>query len=167
MPLLPPPPPLPPAAPPGTYLVTLLIYPNHWAYYIPSFTHPNLGVLLHTIGGDTKTGFKFSIQRSYDLSLPENQNPPPTHRIPLQWVDERWFDEERMLNGGVCVEDWEPVCGFEGVVGRVGMTGWGEGLDDEGDKDWVIKVSEELVSSGVFGENVVNYLYTIRVAEWL
>lgn len=39
-----------------------------------------------------------------------------------------------MLNGGVCVEDWKPVCGFEEVVGEVGMTGWGEGLDDEGDK---------------------------------
>lgn len=133
MALVPPPPTLPPTTPPNTYLVSLLIYPNHWAYYIPSPVAPNIGVLLHATG-DTKTGFKFSIQRSYDLSLPENQNPPPTHRIPLQWVDERWFDEERMLNGGVCVEDWKPVCGFEEVVGEVGMTGWGEGLDDEGDK---------------------------------
>lgn len=39
-----------------------------------------------------------------------------------------------MLNDGVGVEDWELISGFEGVVGRVEMTGMGEGLDDEGDK---------------------------------
>lgn len=133
MPLLPPPPSVPKERPPNTFLVTLLIYPNHWAYYIPSPAHPSLGILLH-VTGDTRTGFKLAIQRSYDLSLPENQNPPTTYRIPLQWVDGWWLDEEKMLNNGAGVRDCEPACAFERVVGRVEMPGLGEGLDDEGDK---------------------------------
>lgn len=38
---------------------------------------------------------------------------------------------------------------------------------NESCQDWVIKVAEELVNNEVFGDNVVNYLYTIRMAEWL
>lgn len=63
-------------------------------------------------------GFEFEINRGHNLA-----DKYPTKRVPLQWVDGRFFDEKRMLNDGVRKVDRGPVCGFEGCVSKVDVPG--------------------------------------------
>ncbi|CAG8278729.1 unnamed protein product [Penicillium salamii] len=113
--IVPPPPPPPPAVmknptsmvpkpplvasmgPPGTFKVELLIYngspfKDYWAYWVRSQTNPDIGIMIHATG-DTPNR--------------------PTKRVPLQWVDGKYFDEKAMLNNGERKIDKTPVCPFE------------------------------------------------------
>lgn len=108
-----------PKGPEGAFLVELLVYngspfKDHWAYFVRSNTAPSKGVVLHATG-DVRNGFKFEIKRAYDL---DETNRKPD-RIPLQWVDARYFDERAMFNNGVAMLDTVPVCRFEASAHKV------------------------------------------------
>lgn len=130
--IVPPPPPPPPAVmknptsmvpkpplvasmgPPGSFKVELLIYngspfKDHWAYWVRSQTNPDIGIMIHATG-DVRNGFEFEIKRCHDLKKTPNR---PTKRVPLQWVDGKYFDEKAMLNNGERKIDKIPVCPFE------------------------------------------------------
>ncbi|KAI1932687.1 hypothetical protein LOZ66_006813 [Ophidiomyces ophidiicola] len=119
-----PPTPNPPVVAPtgqnGAFLVELLIYngwpfKDHWAFWVRSHLHPDIGVLIHATG-DVRNGFKFEIKRSHDFRATGNR---PTTRVSLQWVDALHFDERAMLNAGKFKTDNVPVCGFEASAHRV------------------------------------------------
>ncbi|KAL2866525.1 uncharacterized protein BJX67DRAFT_381760 [Aspergillus lucknowensis] len=108
------PPAVAPSGPPGAFLVELLIYngapfKDHWAYWIRSHRSPDRGALIHA-AGDVMNGFSFEIKRSYDFRL---TGKPPTKRVPLQWVDEKFVIEKVMFNSDKYKVDQTPVCDFE------------------------------------------------------
>ena len=69
-------------------------------------------------------GFELEIIRSHNLAADTAKY--PTRRVPLQWVDGRWFDEKRMLNDGTRMVDRGAVCGFEEGLCKVGVQVSGE-----------------------------------------
>ena len=86
------------AGPDGAFLVELLTYSgglfkNHWAYFVCSHANKDIGVKIHA-DGDVRTGFQFEINRSHDLQATGYH---PSQRIPLQWVDAKYFDEKAKL----------------------------------------------------------------------
>ncbi|CAG8085585.1 unnamed protein product [Penicillium salamii] len=130
--IVPPPPPPPPAAmkfptsmapqpplvaspgPSGTFQVELLIYngspfKDHWAYWVRSRTNPDIGVKIHATG-NVGNGFELEIKRCIDLQTTDER---PTKRVPLQWVDGKYFDQNAMLNNGESKIDNKTVCRFE------------------------------------------------------
>ena len=131
----PPPPPPPPAAetpsgpeppvvaeegPDGAFLVELLAYrgwpfKDHWAYWVRSHADHEVGVLIHATG-DVRSGFQFEVKRNHDFNATGNR---PTTRVPLQWVDAEYFDENAMFNNGKRKVDDTPVCGFEASAYKV------------------------------------------------
>lgn len=66
-------------------------------------------------------GFEFEINRSHDLMADSTKY--PTKRVPLQWVEGRFFDEKRMLNDGARMVDKGAVCGFEECLCKVEVPG--------------------------------------------
>ena len=114
------PPAISPTRPRGAFLVELISYngspfKDHWAYWVSSPTYSDLGVSMDA-AGDVRTGFEFQIQRSLDFSDSSNR---PSKRVPLQWVQGKYFDEGKMLNGGEYKVDNVPVCGFEDSAYKV------------------------------------------------
>ncbi|KAJ4248065.1 hypothetical protein NW762_012835 [Fusarium torreyae] len=106
--------------PAGAFLVELLIYngspfKDHWAYWIRSHTDPDVGVLIHATG-DVRNGFTFEVKRNHDFRATGNV---PSKRIPLQWVDGKYFNETAMLNNGKRKIDHTPVCGFESSAYKI------------------------------------------------
>ncbi|KAE8394997.1 hypothetical protein BDV23DRAFT_178987 [Aspergillus alliaceus] len=138
-----PPPPPPPAAqeahkslpvtkapfvavtgPAGAFMVELLIYngapfKDHWAYWVRSHVHPDIGVLIHA-AGDVKNGFNLEFKRSHDFRSTGNRR---TKRVPLQWVGKEYFNEKLMLNDGKYKLDHVPVCFFEASAYKVKAPG--------------------------------------------
>lgn len=104
-----------PTGPPGAFLVELLIYngapfKDHWAYFVRSHADPGIGTRIHAMG-DVRSGFEFQINRQHDLRDPGNS---PTNRVPLQWVDAKYFDyEEGVLDDRESRDNNVPLCGFE------------------------------------------------------
>lgn len=118
------PPRVAPNGPVGAFMVELLVFngspfKDHWGYWVRSHANADVGVELHATG-DVRNGSAFEIKRSYDLKKNGNQ---PTTRLPLQWVDGRYFDEEAMLNNGVEKFDNVPVCDFEKSASQVEVPG--------------------------------------------
>lgn len=110
--------------PTGAFLVELLIYngspfKDHWAFWVCSNRDPELGVLVHATG-DVRNGFQFEIKRSHDFRATGNR---PSKRIPLQWVDGRYFNETAMFNHGVRKIDTVPVCAFEASLHKIKAPG--------------------------------------------
>lgn len=122
---VPKPPVVPPEGPAGAYLVELLIFngwpfKDHWAYWVRSSSEPDIGVQLHATG-DVRNGFEFQIKRNYDFH-DENSERPST-RIPLQWINGKYFDQRAMMNNGVFKLDNVPACGFEASAYKVKAPG--------------------------------------------
>ncbi|TWU71227.1 hypothetical protein ED733_001168 [Metarhizium rileyi] len=110
--------------PAGAFLVELLIYngapfKDHWAYWVRSHHEPEFGVFIHATG-DVRNGFQFEIKRSHDLRVTGNR---PTKKIPLQWIDGKYFNESAMFNDGVHKIDTLPVCAFEASLYNVKAPG--------------------------------------------
>ncbi|KAE8340205.1 hypothetical protein BDV24DRAFT_175485 [Aspergillus arachidicola] len=190
---LPPPPPPPPLigktapkprsvaseGPAGAYLVELLIFngrpfKDHWAYWVRSHSSPDIGVQLHATG-DVRNGFVFQIKRNYDFH-DENSECPST-RIPLQWIDGKFFDERAMMNNGVFKLDDVPVCGFEASVYKVKApekslntvteTAIAEGqkgqkVNQRNCQTWIVESADQLVRDGIFNQEVATYLHAIE-----
>lgn len=115
------PPVVTPIGPAGAFMVVLLIYNgapfmDHWAYWVPSHTDPEVGVVIEA-NGDVRNGFTIEIKRSQELNTTTGDI--PTKKIPLQWVDGENFNKSEMLNNGVYKIDNIPVCKFEASVIKV------------------------------------------------
>ncbi|KNG91063.1 hypothetical protein ANOM_000754 [Aspergillus nomiae NRRL 13137] len=189
----PPPPPSPPLigktapklptvaseGPTGAYLVELLIFngwpfKDHWAYWIRSPSDPDIGVQLHATG-DVRNGFEFQIKRNYDFH--DDNSERPSTRIPLQWIDGKYFDERAMMNNGVLKLDNVPVCGFEASVYKVKAPGKSlntvtetailEGkkaqkVNQRNCQTWIVESADQLVRDGIFSQEVATYLRAIE-----
>jgi hypothetical protein len=90
-------------------------FKDHWAYFVRSHADDDMGVVLHATG-DVMNGFRLEIKRSHDLAVDVNR---PTSRIPLQWVDGKYFEEQKMLNYGLPKFDDMPFCDFEASAFKV------------------------------------------------
>ncbi|KAJ2974888.1 hypothetical protein NQ176_g5822 [Zarea fungicola] len=188
-----PPPPPPPSRPPvasslaaptppsvsgtgpaGAFLVEILIFngfpfKDHWAYWVRSHHEPAVGVEIHATG-DVRNGFQFEIKRAYDLRITGNQ---PSRRIPLQWVDGKYFDETAMLNNGRSKIDTVPVCAFEASLHKIKPPG--KTLNTVQDTNgpirtvtqrncqtWIIESAHQLVIDGIFTPAIAAYLQAIE-----
>jgi hypothetical protein len=105
-------------------MVELLItngspFKDHWAYFVRSHADPDIGVKIHATG-NVRTGFEFEIKRSENLQTTDDV---PSTRVPLQWVNEMYFDENPMLNNGKYKVDNSPVCLFEESVYKIKAPG--------------------------------------------
>ncbi|ODA77341.1 hypothetical protein RJ55_06969 [Drechmeria coniospora] len=142
-PLPPPPPPPPPASmpppprpsapkapivapkgPEGAFRVELLVFnghpfKDHWSYWVRSHRDHDIGVLINATG-DVRSGFQFEIKRNYNV---KESSRAPMERIPLQWIDSKYFDEKATFSNGVPKEDCVPVCAFEVSVHRIKVPG--------------------------------------------
>ncbi|KAI1168337.1 hypothetical protein F5B18DRAFT_598039 [Nemania serpens] len=195
MPLPPPPPPPPtkaelpaPAArpqapqppsisatrPSGAFKLELLIFngwpfKDHWAFWVPTASNPDIGTQVHAVG-DVRNGFEFQIKRNRNFEVTTSR---PTERIPLQWVNGRFFDEKAMLNNGAFKLDDTPVCGFEASVHKVkAPTKSLNAVDDPATRGrpvnqrncqtWIVEAAAQLVRDGIINHEVSVYLNTIK-----
>ncbi|KAL1849448.1 hypothetical protein Plec18170_007354 [Paecilomyces lecythidis] len=172
------PPPVSRIGPTGAFLVELLIYngapfKDHWAYYVGSHDEPDIGVKIHATG-DVRNGFTFEIKRSENLRTSQDV---PTKRIPLQWVDGKYFDEETMFNNGVYKVDDQPICGFEASAYKVKAPAKSLNAVDASDtqtsnigkkikqrdcQTWIVESAAQLAKDGVFSNEVVDYLQAVK-----
>ncbi|EEY19570.1 conserved hypothetical protein [Verticillium alfalfae VaMs.102] len=174
-----PPAPKPPAVltpkdPARALLVYLLIFngapfKDHWAYWMPSPTNPNIGVLIHATG-DVKDGFKFEVKRSYDFTTTANR---PTAKVPLQWVEASDADQEAMFNHGKNKVDGTPIGRFETALYSVKVPGKSLNASDDRAKSgtkviqrncqtWIVESADELVARSFFEKEVAAYLHAIE-----
>ncbi|OAQ59559.1 hypothetical protein VFPPC_03789 [Pochonia chlamydosporia 170] len=163
------PPTVPAHGPPGATLVELLTYngypfKDHWAYFVQSQGDPDLGVVLHATG-DVINGFSLEFKRSTDLKATDDL---PSSRIPLQWVDGRFFNEKAMFNNGPTV-DSIPVCIFESSVSKVNAPEKSLNSVDTAPSSrtavkqrncqtWIIESADQLVKDGIFSAETASYL---------
>lgn len=120
LPPAPKPPIVAPNGPNGSFLVELVIFngapfKDHWVYFVRSHIGSHIGVLIHATG-DVRKGFEFEVKRSHNFLVTLTK---PTTRIPLQWVDGKYFDEIAMFNNGSLKLDYAPCSGFEASAYKV------------------------------------------------
>ncbi|KAJ5519714.1 hypothetical protein N7463_000167 [Penicillium fimorum] len=160
--------------PTKAFMVELLIwngspFKDHWAYFIQSHADPGIGVKIHATG-NVKSGFEFEIKRSENLQTTDDI---PSTRVPLQWVDERYFDENAMLNDGEYKVDIVPVCRFERSVYKIKAPGKSLNTVSDGPKPsrkiiqrdcqtWIVESADQLCSDNIFSEEVVAYLHAVK-----
>ncbi|EFZ01949.1 hypothetical protein MAA_03178 [Metarhizium robertsii ARSEF 23] len=150
-----------PTGPGGSFLVELITYngapfKDHWAYWVRSQSDPDIGVQLHATG-DVRNGFSLEFKRSHDLR--DTGNIPST-RIPLQWVDGRYFDEKTMLNNGIHKLDTVPVCMFEASASKVDAPG--KTLNSISTTTWIVESADQLVKDGIFKAETAAYLRSVE-----
>ncbi|KAF4976811.1 hypothetical protein FDECE_18428, partial [Fusarium decemcellulare] len=160
--------------PAGALLVELVIYngspfKDHWAYFVRSSTHPSIGVIIHATG-DVRNGFRFEIKRNYDFSVTSTK---PTSRIPLQWIDPKYVNENVMRNNGIYKSDSAPVCGFEVSVHKVKAPEKSlsaaqanivpkKRVVQRNCQTWIVESADQLVSDGILDPKVAAYLHAIK-----
>ncbi|PYI09397.1 hypothetical protein BO78DRAFT_438000 [Aspergillus sclerotiicarbonarius CBS 121057] len=167
------PPNISPTPSPGPLLLELHIFnghpfKDHWAYWIPSTTDPNIGVKIHATG-DVRNGFIFEIKRSHDLRTSPDI---PTKRVLLQWLDAQYVNEKEMFNDGVEKIDYSPLCGFEESAYRVKAPGKtlnsvsdsremgsvGRKIVQRDCQTWIVESAGQLVRDGILGKGVGEFL---------
>ncbi|KAI0387045.1 hypothetical protein F5Y04DRAFT_275502 [Hypomontagnella monticulosa] len=160
--------------PPGTWLVELLIFngspfKDHWAYWVCKGSNSDVGLMVHATG-DVRDGFKFEAKRSLDFDLTENRY---SKRIPLQWIDSKYFDEAAIFNNGVYECDDKPVCEFEKSAYKVkapekslnsvnGSGPVGKKVTLRDCQTWIVESADQLARDLIFSQEVVSYLYAIK-----
>lgn len=82
---------------------------DHWAYFVRSSLNPSVGIVYEAIG-DVRSGFQRQIRRNHDLI-----HDPPSSRIPLQWLECKFVNEELMLQG----QESMPICILEESLHKV------------------------------------------------
>ncbi|KAJ5815990.1 hypothetical protein N7447_008223 [Penicillium robsamsonii] len=160
--------------PTKAFMVELLVwngspFKDHWAYYVRSHADPDIGVKIHATG-NVRSGFEFEIKRSENLQTTDDI---PSTRVPLQWVDEGYFDEKAMLNDGEYKVDNLPVCRFEKSVYEIQVPGKSLNTVSDGPKPsrkviqrdcqtWVVESADQLCRDNIFSEEVAAYLHAIK-----
>ncbi|CAG8908373.1 unnamed protein product [Penicillium egyptiacum] len=160
--------------PTGAFMVELLIwngspFKDHWAYFVRSHADPDIGVKIHATG-NVRSGFEFEIKRSENLLSTDDV---PSTRVPLQWVDMKYFDQKAMLNDGKYEIDHTPVCPFERSVYEIKAPG--KSLNTVGDgtkpgrkviqrdcQTWIVESADRLRRDGILGSGAVAYLHAIK-----
>ncbi|OQE02684.1 hypothetical protein PENVUL_c039G00158 [Penicillium vulpinum] len=140
--------------PPGAFKVELLIYngwssSDHWAYWVCSHKNTDIGVMIHT-AGDPSIGFKIVFKRCHNL---QNDPNPPLQRVPLQWIDGKYFDERAMLNNEVPIINDIPVCRFEATICKVK-------LPEKTPTAVADASAAQLLKNNIFNKDVATYLAT-------
>lgn len=85
--------------PADSFMIELLIFygrpfKDHRSFWARSQNNPDVGVAMPaTI--DVRNGFVFEIKRSHDIGVDDHMQ-MPSERIPLQWVNGEYFDEQAM-----------------------------------------------------------------------
>ncbi|KAJ6790416.1 hypothetical protein PWT90_07659 [Aphanocladium album] len=160
--------------PSEAFILELIIangYPfkDHWSYFIRSHRHPDVGTVIHATG-EVANGFRFDIKRCFDLGEEGNR---PSKRILLQWLEGKYVNEERMLNGGVFKFDTAPVCPFEESVHKIKVpektltTVGGDSpavkkITQRNCQTWIIESADQLVRDGILLPDVAAYLRAIE-----
>ncbi|KAK5993518.1 hypothetical protein PT974_06950 [Cladobotryum mycophilum] len=171
----PPPRPEPPAVastgPVGAFLVELLTYnghpfKDHWAYFVRSHASPDIGVKIHATGS-VANGFEFEVKRYHNLN---DTTDVPTKRIPLQWIDAGYFDQDAMLNFGQAKIDNVPVCGFEASLYKVpapektlnSAATSGRRITQRDCQTWIVESADQLVKDGILSQEVADFLHSYK-----
>ncbi|GLB23197.1 hypothetical protein AtubIFM61612_003785 [Aspergillus tubingensis] len=167
------PPAISPTGPKDSLLLELHVFnghpfKDHWAYWISSPDDPLVGDKIHATG-DVRNGFIFEIKRSHNLRTSPDI---PTKRIPLQWVDGRYFDK-KLMEGPERIEN-VPCCAFERILyeakvpgkslnsaGEVGF-GVGRRVVQRDCQTWVVESMGSLIKEGVVGREVEEFVCAIR-----
>ncbi|KID86171.1 hypothetical protein MGU_06604 [Metarhizium guizhouense ARSEF 977] len=163
-----------PTGPGGSFLVELITYngapfKDHWAYWVRSQSDPDIGVQLHATG-DVRNGFSLEFKRSHDLRDTGNI---PSSRIPLQWVDGRYFDDKAMLNNGIHKLDTVPVCMFEASASKIDAPGKTLNsisttpcprsmVKQRNCQTWIVESADQLVKDGIFNADTAAYLRSVE-----
>ncbi|EWG51896.1 hypothetical protein FVEG_10754 [Fusarium verticillioides 7600] len=82
---------------------------DHWAYFVRSSSSYSVGIVYEAVG-DVRSGFQRQTRRNHDLT-----SDPPSTRIPLQWIDATFVNEELMLHD----QGSMPMCIFEESLNKV------------------------------------------------
>ncbi|KAK2592983.1 hypothetical protein QQS21_009311 [Conoideocrella luteorostrata] len=168
------PPPVSLEGPTGAFLLELLIYngapfKDHWALWVRSHGHPDVGVTIHATG-DVKNGFQLEIKRSHDL---RHTTIKPAKRIPLQWIDGKYCNESAMFNHGKRKLDTVPVCALEASLHKIRPPGGSLNTVDNQDvrgkkvtqrncQTWIVESTDQLVIDRIIAPSIVAYLRAIE-----
>ncbi|KAF5617825.1 uncharacterized protein FTJAE_12484 [Fusarium tjaetaba] len=136
---------------------------DHWAYFVRSSSSPSVGIVYEATG-DVRNGFQRQIRRNHDL----NSDPPST-RIPLQWIDATFVNEELMLHA----QEPIPVCTFEESLYKVKVPEktLNNATESEAPKKrivqrncqtWIVESADQLVADGIFLSNIAAYLHATK-----
>ncbi|KAH7147650.1 hypothetical protein DER46DRAFT_580090 [Fusarium sp. MPI-SDFR-AT-0072] len=136
---------------------------DHWAYFVRSSSSPSVGIVYEAIG-DVRSGFQRQIRRNHDLT-----SDPPSSRIPLQWIDATFFNEELMLHS----QGSMPVCIFEESLRKVKVPE--KTLNDTTESEapkkrivqrncqtWIVESADQLVADGILSSDVAAYLHATK-----
>ncbi|EFY85938.1 hypothetical protein MAC_08021 [Metarhizium acridum CQMa 102] len=164
----PPPPPPPPPGPLGSTPTPNAPVPSIKRPSV-ALNDPDIGVQLHATG-DVRNGFSLELKRNHDLKDTGNI---PSSRIPLQWVDGRYFDEKAMLNNGTHKLDTVPVCMFEASASKVHAPGKTLNsmsttpsprsmVKQRNCQTWIVESADQLVKDGIFNAETAAYLRSVE-----
>ncbi|KAF5246166.1 hypothetical protein FANTH_6933 [Fusarium anthophilum] len=159
---------VPKSGPAGSLLLELIKhngapFNDHWAYFVRSSSSPSVGIVYEAIG-DVRSGFQRQIRRNHDLT-----SDPPSSRIPLQWIDAKFINEELMLHD----QGPMPVCIFEESLCQVKVPE--KTLNDTTESEapkkrivqrncqtWIVESADQLVSDGILSSDVARYLHATK-----
>ncbi|KAG5790215.1 hypothetical protein H9Q69_010715 [Fusarium xylarioides] len=136
---------------------------DHWAYFIRSRSSPSVGIVYEAIG-DVRSGFQCQIRRCHNLA-----SDPPSSRIPLQWIDATFVNEESMLHE----QEPIPVCSFEESLHKVKVPEKTLNNVTESDapkkrivqrncQTWIVESADQLVADGILSSDVAAYLHATK-----
>ncbi|KAF9773248.1 hypothetical protein IL306_008980 [Fusarium sp. DS 682] len=162
------PPLVPEKGPAGALLLELIKhngapFNDHWAYFIRSHANPCVGIVYEAIG-DVRNGFQLQVRRNHDLT-----SDPPSSRIPLQWIEGKFLDQETMLHS----EDLMPVCPFEESLHKVKVPEktLNNATESKAPKKrvvqrncqtWIVESADQLVADEILSPDVTAYLYATK-----
>ncbi|KAF4503491.1 hypothetical protein FAGAP_272 [Fusarium agapanthi] len=159
---------VPKSGPSGGMLLELIKhngapFNDHWAYFVRSSSSPSVGIVYEAIG-DVRSGFQRQVRRNHDLT-----SDLPSSRIPLQWIDVAFVNEELMLHD----QEPMPVCIFEESLSKVKVPE--KTLNDTTESEapkkrivqrncqtWIVESADQLVSDGILSSDVAGYLHATK-----
>ncbi|KAF5612365.1 uncharacterized protein FSUBG_1442 [Fusarium subglutinans] len=155
---------LPEDGPTGALLLELIKhngapFNDHWAYFVRSSLSPSVGIVYEAVG-DVRSGFQRQIRRNHDLT-----SDPPSSRIPLQWIEAKFINEELMLHDQGSI----PTCILEESLHKVNVPD--KTLNDASQSEapkkkivqrncqtWIVESADQLVVNGILSPDAAAYL---------
>ncbi|EWG51897.1 hypothetical protein FVEG_10754 [Fusarium verticillioides 7600] len=136
---------------------------DHWAYFVRSSSSYSVGIVYEAVG-DVRSGFQRQTRRNHDLT-----SDPPSTRIPLQWIDATFVNEELMLHD----QGSMPMCIFEESLNKVKEPK--KTLNDTRESEapkkriaqrncqtWIVESADQLVADGILPSDVAAYLHATK-----
>ncbi|KAF5636137.1 hypothetical protein F52700_5451 [Fusarium sp. NRRL 52700] len=136
---------------------------DHWAYFVQSTSEPCVGIVYEAVG-DVRSGFQRQIRRNHDLT-----SDLPSSRIPLQWIDAKFINEELMLHS----QGSMPVCIFEESLHKVKvpektLNNTRESgppkkrIAQRNCQTWIVESADQLVADGILSLDIAAYLHATK-----